>query len=106
MLWDVSYATAMRRKAMHISMGNALALMLWHDFRLLLGDLTGSGFVWLLIGILLVFVVICALAMQAALVIDAPHRLQCRASWTVDVTESTVTVSPSPANLDDSGTPT
>jgi len=91
---------------MHIAMSHALALMLWHDFRLLFGDLTGNGFVWLLIGILLAFVVISALAMEAALVLDAPHRPQSCARWPVDVSESTVTVSPSRANLDDSGTPT
>jgi len=87
-------------------MSNALALINWHDFRLLLGALTGSGFVWLLIGVLLAFVAISALAMEAALVLDAPHRLQSRASRPVDVSESTATVSPSRANLDDSGTPT
>jgi len=91
---------------MHIAMSHALALVLWHEFMFLLGDLTGNGFVWLLIGVLLAFVVISALAMEAALVLDAPHRPQSRASWPVDVSESTVTVSPSPANLDDSGTPT
>ena len=88
---------------MHIAMSNALALMLWHDSRLLPGDFS---FVWLLIGILLAFVVISALAMEAALVLDAPHRPHSRASWPVDVSESTVTVSPSRANLDDPGTPT
>ncbi len=91
---------------MHIAMSNALALMLWHDFRLLLGDLTGNSFVWLLIGVLLAFVAISAVAIEAALVLDAPHRLRSRASWPVDVSASTVTVSPSRANLDDSGTPT
>jgi hypothetical protein len=100
---EVGNEAAAGRKAMHIAMSNALALMLWHDSRLLPGDFS---FVWLLIGVLLAFVVISALAMQAALVLDAPHRLLSRASWPVDVSESTVTVSPSPANLDDSGTPT
>ena len=82
---------------MHIAMSNALALMLWHEFKFLHGDFTGNGFVWVLIGVLLAFVGIFALAMEAALVLDAPHRLQSRASWPVDVSESTVTVSPSQA---------
>jgi len=96
----------MRVEAMHITMSNALALMLSYDFRLLLDDLTGNGYVWSLIGISLAFVAISALAMQAALVLDAPHRLQSRARWPADVSESPALVSPSPANLDDSGTPT
>jgi hypothetical protein len=91
---------------MHIALSNALALMNWHVFRLLPGDLTGSGFVWLLIGLIVAFVAISALAMEAALVLDAPHRLQSRASWPEDVSESTVTMSPSRTHLDDSGTPT
>lgn len=91
---------------MHIATSNAMALMSWHEFKFLHGDFTGSGFVWLLIGVLFAFVVISALAMEAALVLDAPHRLLSRASWPVDVSESAVTVSPSQANLDNSGTPT
>ena len=56
---------------MHIAMSNAVALMSWHEFKFLHGDFSGNGFVWLLIGVLLAFVVISALAMQAALVLDA-----------------------------------
>jgi len=91
---------------MHIAMSNALALIGWHDFRSFLGDFMGSGAVWLLIGFLLAIVVISALAMEAALVLNAPHRLQSRATWPEDQSESTVTVSPGQANLDGSGTPT
>jgi hypothetical protein len=56
---------------MHIAMSNAVALKSWHEFKLLHGDLSGDGFAWSLIGILLAFVVISALAMEAALVLDA-----------------------------------
>jgi hypothetical protein len=103
---EVGNKAAAERKAMHIAMSNALALMSWHEFKFLHGDFTGNDSVWLLIGVLLAFVVISALAMEAALVLDAPQRIRSRARWPVDVSESTVTVSPSPANLDDSGTPT
>jgi hypothetical protein len=104
-LRDVGNATATGRKAMHIAISNAPALLLWHDFRWLPGDLTGNGFVWLLIGILLVFVVISALAIEAALVLEAPHRPPSRPSWPADVSESTAPLSPGPASLDDLGTP-
>ena len=89
---------------MHIAMGNVLAELTWHEIKLLHSDFTGGGFVWLLIGFLLAIVVISALAAEAALVLHAPHRVRSRASWPADVPESTVPVSPSPANLDDSGT--
>jgi len=89
---------------MHIAMSSALALMSWQDFRLLLGDLTSNGFAWLLIGVILAAVAISALAMEAALVLNAPCRLQSRASWPVDVSESTVPDSPDQASLVDSGT--
>jgi hypothetical protein len=89
---------------MHIAMSNALVLMSWHEFKFLHGDFTGNDSVWLLIGVLLAFVAISALAMEAALVLDAPQRIRSRARWPVNVSESTAPVSPSPANLDDSGT--
>lgn len=91
---------------MYIAMSNALALMSWHEFKFVHGDFMGSGFVWLLIGFLLAIVVISALAVEAALVLHAPNRLQTRFTWSVDVPESTATVSPSQANLDGSGTST
>jgi hypothetical protein len=82
---------------MPIAMSNALALISWHEFKFLHGDFTDSDSVWLLIS---------ALAAQAALVLNAPHRLQCRVRSSADVSGSTVAVSPSQANLDGSGTPT
>lgn len=91
---------------MHIAMSNALALISWHEFKFLHGDFTGGGFVWLLIGFALTIVVISALMVEAALVLHAPDRLQSRIAWSVDVSESTVRVSPSQANLDGSSTPT
>ena len=53
---------------MCIAISNALALMSWRDFRFLHGDFMGIGSVWLLIGVLLAFVVISALATEAALI--------------------------------------
>jgi hypothetical protein len=91
---------------MPIAMSNALALISWHEFKFLHGDFTDSDSVWLLIGCLLALVAISALAAQAALVLNAPHRLQCRVRSSADVSGSTVAVSPSQANLDGSGTPT
>jgi hypothetical protein len=88
---------------MHIAMSNAMALLLWHVFRLLPGDFS---FIWLLIGILLAFVVISALVMEAALALEAPHRRHFDASGPVNVSESRVTMSPSQTNLDDPDTPT
>lgn len=90
---------------MHIAMSNALGQMHWHNLQLFFGDLTDGGFVWLPIGFIFAIVAISALAMVASLVLDAPHRLQSGVSWAVDVTESTLTMSPSPANLDGPGTP-
>jgi hypothetical protein len=91
---------------MHIAMSNALALMSWHDLRLLLAKLTSSGSVGLLIGLLLALVVISALAIEAALVVNAPHRLQSRARWPADASEAAVAESPGQADLDGSVTPT
>jgi hypothetical protein len=91
---------------MHIAMSNALALMTWHVSNILHGDFTDSGSVWLLIGVILTVVAVFALAMEAALILDAPHRLRCRVRWPVDLTESTVTESPNRENLDGSGGPT
>jgi hypothetical protein len=87
-------------------MSNALAQMHWRNLQLFFGDFTGGGFVWLPIGLILAVVAISALAMDASLVLNAPHRLQSRVRWAVDVSESTVIVSPSQANLDGPGTPT
>jgi len=90
---------------MHIAMSNVLALMSWHDFKFLHGDFTDSDSVWLLIGFLLALVVISALAAQAALVLYAPHRLQCRVRWPEDGSESTSAESPGEASQDGPGTP-
>jgi hypothetical protein len=89
---------------MYIAMSSALALMSWHDFRLLLGGLTSNRFAWLLIGVILAVVAISALAIEAALVLNAPHRLRSRVSWPVDASESKGPASPSQANLVGSGT--
>ena len=91
---------------MHIAMSNAVALKSWHELKFLPGDFSGNGLVWSLIGVLLAFVLISALAMEAALVLDAPHRHQSCAQWPVDISESTVPVSPSQASLDNSVAPT
>jgi hypothetical protein len=87
---------------LHIAISNAVALKSWHDFKFLHGDFSGNGFVWSLIGVLLVFAVISALTIQAALVLDAPHRPQSCAKWPVDVSEATVPVPPSQADLENS----
>ena len=91
---------------MHIAMNNALALLSWHQFKVLDGNLTDIGSVWLLIGFLLAIVVLSALAAQVGLVLHAPHRCRSRASWPADGSGSSVTVPPSQANLDGPGTPT
>jgi hypothetical protein len=94
-----------RRKALDIAMSNALALMSWRDFRSLLGDFTGSGSVALIIGLSLAIAAISALTIEAALTLEAPYRLQPRARWPEDLSESTVPEPPSHANLDGSGRP-
>jgi hypothetical protein len=76
-----------------MSIGNALALS-WHDLKLVLGDFTDGGAVWLLIGFLLAIVVLAKLAMEATLVLHAPHRRQSRAGWLAEVPKSTIAVSP------------
>ncbi|MFY9853305.1 MAG: hypothetical protein WAK26_05455 [Terracidiphilus sp.] len=87
---------------MHIAISNALALLSWHGFEFLHGAFTDGGSVWWLIGVILAVVAIIVLAMEAALFLDAPHRLQCRAGWSANVTESTSAVPPSHAGSDGS----
>jgi hypothetical protein len=89
-----------------IAISNALALMSWRDFRFLHGDFMGIGSVWLLIGVLLAFVVISALATEAALILESPHRPRSRARWPVDLSESAIPESPGQANLVGSDTRT
>jgi hypothetical protein len=88
---------------MHIAMSNTLALIGWHDIPPFLGDVMGGGAVWLLMGFLSAIVALSALAAEVAMVLRDPHRPQSYARLPVDVSESTVTVSSSRANLDDSG---
>jgi hypothetical protein len=102
---NVSNAKATRKEEMHIVISNALPPMSWLPFKLLHGHFMNSGAVWMLIALSLAIVAISALAAEAALVLHAPDRLQSRARWPIDVSESTVTVSPIPAALDGSGTP-
>ncbi len=89
---------------MHIAKSSALALMNWHGFKFMRGAFTDGGSAWWLIGVILAVVAIIVIAMEAALFLDAPHRLQCRAGWLADVPESTPP--PSQVNLDGSGTAT
>lgn len=103
---EVGKEAAARRQEMSIAMSNALALTSWHDFRIFVGDFTGGGSVWLLIGFLLAIMVLSALATEAALVLHAPHRLQFRAKRPVNLSESTAPESPGQANPIASGTRT
>jgi hypothetical protein len=78
---------------MHIAMSWAL-IVSWHDFQLFLGDFTGSGAVWFLIGFILSVVLLAKVATEATLVLHAPHRRQSRAGWSPEVAKSTVAASP------------
>jgi hypothetical protein len=89
---------------MHIAMSNALALLLWHDSRILHRSLTDIGTVRLLIGFLLAIVMISALAAEAALVLRSRERIRTRIRWPDDLSESAISVSQAQAELDDSGT--
>jgi len=94
---------------MHIVMSIALTLMLWPEFRFLRGNFMGIGYAWLLIAAILAvlaLLVISALVVDAALLLKDPYRLHSRADWPIDVSESTVTESPSQANLNGSSTTT
>jgi hypothetical protein len=79
--------------------------MLWPDFRFLHEDFTGSDFPWLLVGALLALVVIYAIAIEAALILDAPHRLRSRVRWPADVSDSTIRQSPTQVDFVGSDTP-
>jgi hypothetical protein len=87
-------------------MTSALTLIDWQAIKFVPGNFTDTAAVWLLIVVIVAVVAIFALAMQAALFLDAPHRLGCRAGWFANVPESTAAMPPSQVNLDGSGTPT
>ncbi len=74
---------------MHIAMRNALTLG-WHDLRLFFSNFTVSGAVWLLVGFFASISALSVLAMQATLVLHAPHLRQFRAKWTPDIAKSTM----------------
>lgn len=75
---------------MYTATANAVALISWQATKLLSGNFADTGSVWLLIGVIVAVVAIFALAMQAALFLDAPQRLKCRVRWPGDTPESTV----------------
>ena len=79
---------------MYIPIGNALALMSWHETKVFLADFMGSGAVWFLIGFLLAVVVLAKVAMEAALVLHTAHRPQSRAGWSAEDPKSTIAESP------------
>ncbi len=85
---------------MHTAMTNAVAVISWRAIKLSSADFTNTGSVWLLIGVIVAVVAIFALTMQAALFLDAPHRLQCRAKWPGDIPVSTVAAAPDHASSD------
>jgi hypothetical protein len=91
---------------MHIAMSVVLTLMFWPEFRFLRGNFMGIGYVWLLIAAIVVLLVISAVVVDAALLPNNPYRLNPRADWPIDVSESTATESPSQANLNGSSTTT
>jgi hypothetical protein len=76
---------------MHIAMRHALG---WHDFWLFLNDFTVSGAVWLLVGFFLAIAALSVAAMQATLVLHAPHRRRFRPKWTPVVAQSTISEMP------------
>jgi hypothetical protein len=79
---------------MSVPIGNALALMSWHETKVFLADFMGSGAVWFLIGFLLAVVVLAKVAMEAALVLHTAHRPQSRAGWSAEDPKSTIAESP------------
>jgi hypothetical protein len=103
---EVGNEATARGQEMSIVIGNALALIGWHDFRSFLGDFTGGGSGWSLIGFLLAIMVLSALATEAALALHAPYRSQSRARWPIDVPESAVPESPGQTSPVGSGTRT
>jgi hypothetical protein len=84
---------------MSIPIGNALALMSWHDAKVFLADLTGGGAVWFLVGFLLAIVVLAKVAMEAALVLHTAHRPQFRTGWSAEAPKSTIAESPAEGML-------
>jgi hypothetical protein len=78
---------------MHIAMSNALALILWHDSKILHRSFIDIGPVWLLVGFLLAIVLISALAAEAALVLRSRERIRTRFRWPDDLSEFTIPTS-------------
>jgi hypothetical protein len=85
---------------MSVPIGNALALMSWHDTKVFLADVTGSGAVWFFVGFLLAIVVLAKVAMEAALVLHTAHRPQSRAGWSAEDPKSTIAESPAAGTLE------
>lgn len=85
---------------MSVPIGNALALMTWHYFKLSLADFTGSGAVWFFVGFLLAIVVLAKVAMEAALVLHTAHRPKSRAGWSAEAPKSTIAESPADGTLE------
>jgi hypothetical protein len=96
----VGYEATARGEEMYIPIGNALALMSWHDFKLFLADFTEDGAVWLLIGFFLAIVVLARVAMEVALVLHTAHRPQSRAKWSAEDSKSTIAESPAEGMLE------
>jgi hypothetical protein len=85
---------------MYIPIGNALALISWHDFKLFLADFTEDGAVWFFVGFLLAIVVLAKVAMEAALVLHTAHRPQSRTGWSAEAPKSTIAESPAEGMLE------
>ena len=85
---------------MSVPIGNALALMSWHNIKAFLADFAGSGAVWFFVGFLLAIVVLAKAAMEAALVLHTAHRRQSRAGWPAEVPKSTIAESPADGMLE------
>jgi hypothetical protein len=85
---------------MSVPIGNALALMSWHDTKVFLADFTGSGAVWFFFGFLLAIVVLAKVAMEAALVLHTAHRPQSHTGWSAEDPKSTIAESPADGMLE------
>ena len=85
---------------MSVPIGNALALMTWHDIKLSLADFTGNGAVWFFVGFLLAIVVLAKVAMEAALVLHTAHRPHSHAGWSAEDPKSTIAESPAEGMLE------
>ena len=79
---------------MSVPLGDALALMSWHETKVFLADFTGNGAVWFFVGFLLAIVVLAKVAMEAALVLHTAHRPHSHAGWSAEDPKSTIAESP------------